>query len=84
MPWKGKALSERTPEASRGIVVNGRTQSVALPVAGVVHAGALAPAIEDVEGYFVIDSGSLRGGTFFLRVKGESMINAAILGGDPC
>jgi len=72
----------RKNAGARGIVVCGRSQCIALPVAGVVRAGALAPAIEDIESYFSIDSASLKGGTFFLKVKGDSMINAAILEGD--
>lgn len=77
-----KGFIRKSPGSSRGIVVTGRSQAVTLPVAGVVRAGALAPAIEDVEGYFSIDGSLQRGGTFFLRVKGSSMINAAILEGD--
>jgi repressor LexA len=72
----------RKNSGARGIVVCGRSQCTALPVAGVVRAGSLTPAIEDIESYFSIDSGSLKGGTFFLKVKGDSMINAAILEGD--
>ena len=77
-----KGFIRKNAGTSRGIMVNGRSQAVALPIAGVVRAGSLAPAIEDIDGYFSIDSGSLKGGTFFLRVKGDSMINAAILEGD--
>jgi repressor LexA len=42
------------------------------------------PAIEDIEEYFAIDHShqARSGGTFFLRVRGDSMINAAIKDGD--
>lgn len=39
-------------------------------------------AVEDIEGYYPLDALHLRGGTFFLRVKGDSMINDAIADGD--
>jgi repressor LexA len=67
---------------SRGIALVHASRSESLPIVGVVRAGALQPAIEDIEGYFAVDQMHLRGGTFFLRVKGDSMVNAAILNGD--
>ncbi len=67
---------------SRGIALVYASQSVSLPMVGVVRAGALQPAIEDIEGYFSVDQAHLKGGTFFLRVKGDSMVDAAILDGD--
>jgi repressor LexA len=79
-----KGLIRKSPGSSRGIVVIGHSsQASSLPIVGVVRAGALQPAIEDIEGYFSIDRSQLRSGaTFFLRVKGDSMINAAIREGD--
>lgn len=77
-----KGYIRKNGGTSRGIIVNGRSQTIALPIAGVVRAGALAPAIEEIESYFSIDKASLKGGTFFLRVKGDSMVEAAILEGD--
>jgi repressor LexA len=69
--------------SSRGIMLTGRSSSVSLPIVGVVRAGLPQPAMEDIEGYFAIDSSQLRsGGAFFLRVKGDSMIGASILEGD--
>ncbi|HEY7746051.1 MAG TPA: transcriptional repressor LexA, partial [Desulfuromonadales bacterium] len=56
--------------------------AVSLPVVGTVRAGAPQPAMEEIEGYFAVDPGHRRGGTFFLRVKGDSMIGAGILDGD--
>ena len=54
-----------------------------LPVVGTVRAGVPQPAEEDIQEYYSIDRNVARsGGTFFLRVKGDSMINAAIREGD--
>lgn len=78
-----KGYLTKTAGSSRGIVLAGRTSSVSLPIVGVVRAGLPEPAMEDIEGYFAIDSSQLRsGGAFFLRVKGDSMIGASILEGD--
>lgn len=57
--------------------------SVSLPIVGTVRAGHLAPAIEDIQGYFSVDPMAVKGSDcFFLRVSGESMINAGIFDGD--
>ena len=64
---------------SRSIAVTSpTTDSASLPIAGTVRAGALTPSLEDITGYISIDRAFLHGGKFFLRVKGESMINACI------
>lgn len=70
---------------SRGLSLTGSISkgSISIPIVGTVRAGAPHPAIEEIEGYFSIDdSRLLRGGTFCLRVKGDSMINAHIQEGD--
>lgn len=71
---------------SRGIVLigDGATAATpALPVVGTVRAGQPEPAIEDIEDHFTVDASLLRsGGRFFLKVKGDSMIGAAICDGD--
>lgn len=78
-----KGYLRRESGSSRGIALVGRAQNAAsLPVVGVVRAGLPQPAIEDIEDYFAIDQSMVKGGTFFLRVKGDSMINAAIMEGD--
>ncbi len=78
-----KGFIRKHPGSSRGIEVIGRAAAVPLPVVGTVRAGALQPAVEDIEGYVAVDRGRIRGeGCFFLRVKGDSMINAAIREGD--
>jgi len=57
--------------------------AVFLPVVGSVRAGMPQPPLEDIQEYYSIDRNVARsGGTFFLQVKGDSMINAAIRDGD--
>ena len=70
--------------SNRGIsLVRPANRSVALPVVGVVRAGHLTPAIEDIQGHFSVDPMAVKGdGCFFLRVRGDSMINAGIFDGD--
>lgn len=78
-----KGYLTKSAGSSRGIAVSGRSSSVSLPIVGVVRAGLPQPAMEDIEGYFAIDTSQLRsGGAFFLRVKGDSMVGASILEGD--
>jgi repressor LexA len=78
-----KGHLRRQEGSSRGITLCNQAQAASLPIVGVVRAGALHPAIEDIEGHFAIDNSQLRsGGTFFLRVKGDSMIHAHIKEGD--
>jgi repressor LexA len=65
--------------SSRGIALTTpATESASLPIAGTVQAGALTPALEDITGYISVDRAFLHGGRFFLRVTGDSMINACI------
>jgi repressor LexA len=69
--------------SSRSIVLTTpAADSASLPIVGTVRAGQLTPAVEDIQGYFALDRLQLHGGKFFLRVKGDSMINAAICDGD--
>jgi repressor LexA len=69
---------------NRGItlrVQNGRP--VSLPIVGTVRAGQLSTAIEDIQGYFSVDQMAVKGADcFFLKISGDSMINAGILDGD--
>ncbi len=69
---------------NRGIALTGSgSRSISLPIVGTVRAGHLSPAVEDIQGYFLVDQQSVKGkGCFFLRVRGDSMINAGILDGD--
>jgi repressor LexA len=58
-------------------------QSISLPIVGTVRAGHLQPAVEDIQGFFSVDQGQVKGDScFFLRVKGDSMIGAGIFDGD--
>lgn len=60
-----------------------RRDMVNVPIIGTVTAGTPILATENIEGYFPVLSDSLPSGeVFMLHVKGESMINAGILGGD--
>lgn len=69
---------------NRGITLKTSiSPSVSLPIVGTVRAGHLSPAIEDIQGYFSVDPMAVKGNDcFFLRVSGESMINAGIFDGD--
>lgn len=79
-----KGYLSRREGSSRGIVLPAPpSHAVSLPVVGVVRAGAPEPAIEDIENFFSIDLTQDKSGkAFFLRVKGDSMIEAGILEGD--
>jgi len=68
---------------SRGIAITSPTSvSASLPIVGTVRAGALSPAVENITGYLSVDRLLLHGGKYFLRVQGDSMINACICDGD--
>ncbi len=88
-----KGYLTRTPGNSRSIRLTspqssypaqGEEQySLFLPIVGTVRAGIPQPPEEDIQEYYSIDRTAARsGGTFFLKVKGDSMINAAIREGD--
>ena len=78
-----KGFIARNAGSSRGIALVGAVAATAIPIVGVVRAGALQPAIEDIEGFFAVDRAMLKGADcFFLRVKGDSMIEAGIRSGD--
>ncbi|PLX82549.1 MAG: repressor LexA, partial [Desulfuromonas sp.] len=47
------------------------------------RAGHLTPAIEDIQGYFSVDPLATKGDDcFFLKVAGDSMVEAGIFDGD--
>lgn len=78
-----KGFIRKTAGSSRGITISGHRGAVQVPIVGTVRAGALQPAIEDIDGYLAVDSATVRSDScFFLRVKGDSMVGAAILNGD--
>lgn len=81
----------RTASKTRAIVVKDKNspmyqsnkQTVDVPIVGVVTAGEPILAVENIEGYFPIDSSLAKDKDLFvLRVRGESMINAGIMDGD--
>ncbi len=78
------APSREYPLPQERIIAGDEDQyAVRLPVVGTVRAGSPEIPVEDIEDYFAIDRSRLRsGGAFFLRVKGDSMINACIREGD--
>lgn len=78
-------LITRTPGSSRSIALADHSGegSVLLPLVGTVRAGLPQLAIEDIEGHIAVDRSLVRaGGSFLLRVRGDSMIGAHILDGD--
>jgi len=78
-----KGLIRKSPGSSRGLALTERgAPAVSLPIVGTVRAGAPQPAMEEIEGHFAVDPAHRKGGAFFLRVKGDSMIGAGILDGD--
>lgn len=78
-----KGYIKRDP-VSRGIALTTPiSRLVSLPIVGTVRAGHLDLAIEDIQGYFAVDQHVVKGDAcFFLRVAGESMIEAGIFDGD--
>ena len=78
-----KGYISRRVGGSRSISVVGRGGTVSIPVIGKIKAGQPAPAYEDIQGYYNLDMNWVRDkGCFFLRVDGDSMIDAHILDGD--
>lgn len=71
-------------QVNRGITLKTHSsRPVSLPIVGTVRAGQLSTAIEDIQGYFSVDQMAVKGADcFFLKVSGDSMINAGILDGD--
>ena len=79
-----KGYLRRESGSSRGIILIREPQPefAQIPIMGQVRAGSLTLAVEDIEGYIPVEKLQLKGGSFFLRVKGDSMIDDAILEGD--
>ncbi len=70
----GRARGYRLPDRAAGVAF--------VPVLGRVQAGALTEAIEEADGFVAVGGRSPRDLLFALRVRGESMRDAAILDGD--
>lgn len=84
-PTKPRALVPREAGGSRAPSTGsaGRPEIALIPVVGRVAAGVPITAAENLEETFVLPADFVRrSGTFMLRVKGDSMIEAAILDGD--
>src|ERR1039457_2613530 len=79
-----KGFLRRESGSSRGIILNRepKPEFTQIPIVGTVRAGTPALAFEDIQGHYPMEKRQHRGGTFFLRVKGESMIDASIIEGD--
>ena len=68
---------------ARSIEIANQPQTVSVPILGQVAAGKPVLAEENILGNFALDKSVVRGSqSFFLKVKGDSMINAGILDGD--
>ncbi len=84
-----RGLIKRDPTKPRALVVAPAEgapppmESVTLPIIGRVAAGVPITATENLEDHFVLPAAWVpRHGGFMLHVKGDSMIDAAILDGD--
>lgn len=81
-----KGYIRRRPGKSRAIEVIGASPSRSnrlVPLVGKVRAGGPSLALEDFEGNIALDRSLAReDGTFFLRVKGDSMVGDHIKDGD--
>ena len=72
---QGKARGYRLPEG-------GEWPTKMVPLLGAVQAGQLSTAIEDPDGFVAVQSSNQRNDLFALKVRGESMRDAAILPDD--
>ncbi|MCD4846636.1 MAG: transcriptional repressor LexA [Candidatus Aegiribacteria sp.] len=79
-----KGYLRRTDGAARALEVVGRSSSVrTVPVVGRVAAGLPLLADENIQDYLPVSKSLARSeGMFYLKVKGDSMIGAAILEDD--
>ena len=77
-------LLDKEPSKARGyrLPARGGRPTLLIPLLGRVQAGNLTTASEDPEGFVAVQSTRERGELFALRVRGESMREAAILPGD--
>lgn len=80
-----KGFIRKVPGGSRAIKIAGfsSNQTVSVPLLGRVRAGEPILAIENIEGYINLDRSFVSSeDVFFLRIKGDSMIEAHIQDGD--
>lgn len=73
-----------SPRAIEIVDIAGESsEGMSVPIVGRVRAGTPHPVIEDVEGYLLVDKAICGNNTaFFMRVVGDSMIDAHIQEGD--
>ena len=76
-----RGLIQMTEGLNRAIKLPGKA-SVSVPLVGTVTAGVPILATENIEQYIPVGAGFHGRDLFALRVRGESMIEAAILPGD--
>lgn len=81
-----KGVIRRRPGISRGIELREDTRHTTVrlvPIVGTIRAGEPLLAVEHIEGTIAVDGSFARSdGMFFLRVQGDSMIDAHIQDGD--
>ena len=80
-----KGYIRKSARGSRAIDIVGNRggATMIVPVVGTIRAGRPLLAVENIEGNLTVDASIARGeGLFALRVKGDSMIEAAIADGD--
>lgn len=79
-----KGYLKRESGSSRGIslIREPQPEFSQIPIVGTVRAGNLTLAVEDIEGYVPVEKLQLKGGSFFLQVRGNSMIEDGIFEGD--
>jgi repressor LexA len=78
-----KKMIEIYPDKPRGIRIIAQEHENELPLLGKVAAGQAIEALENIESYIAVpDILKRKHPSFFLRVSGDSMINAGILDGD--
>ena len=86
-PAKPRAImlvDSDTPDTAGEIsnVSSSREDVVDVPVVGNVAAGTPILAEENIEDTFPVPAGFVKGDSFMLKVRGESMVNAGIMDGD--
>ena len=81
-----KGYIERDPSRSRGVRLlgySGTTRTIPLPYYGKIHAGEPALLPEHREGFLTMDRRFVpHEESFFLKVKGDSMVGRGIFDGD--
>src|SRR5580765_9116947 len=82
-----KGFLDRHPRKARALITPAmKVRITDIPIYGQIPAGMSAVTEQDIEGHVSLDAQSVNasrnGGTFALRVRGDSMIGAHIVDGD--